>query len=63
VAGKLTRRVRPARRLRSSLWAHDDAFVAFFARLAASGIDRSNTLFIFTVTRATTVGVKDDCMA
>ena len=31
------------------LKAYDDAFAAFFARLTASGIDRSNTLFVFTV--------------
>jgi hypothetical protein len=28
---------------------YDDAFAAFFARLAADGIDKSNTLFVFTV--------------
>jgi len=31
------------------LKAYDDAFAAFFARLAAHGIDQSNTLFVFTV--------------
>ena len=31
------------------LKAYDDAFAAFFARLAADGIDKSNTLFVFTV--------------
>jgi hypothetical protein len=33
----------------AQLKAYDDAFAAFFARLAADGIDKSNTLFIFTV--------------
>ncbi len=33
----------------AQLKAYDDAFAAFFARLAAHGIDRSNTLFVFTV--------------
>jgi hypothetical protein len=28
---------------------YDDAFAAFFARLAKDGIDRSNTIFVFTV--------------
>jgi hypothetical protein len=28
---------------------YDDAFAKFFARLAADGIDKSNTLFVFTV--------------
>jgi hypothetical protein len=31
------------------LKAYDDAFAAFFARLAAHGITKNNTLFIFTV--------------
>jgi hypothetical protein len=31
------------------LKAYDDAFAAFFARLAADGIDKTNTLFVFTV--------------
>jgi hypothetical protein len=31
------------------LKAYDDAFGAFFSRLAADGIDKSNTLFVFTV--------------
>jgi hypothetical protein len=31
------------------LRAYDQAFAAFFARLAASGIDSSNTLFVFAV--------------
>ncbi len=31
------------------LKAYDDAFAAFFTRLAADGIDKSNTLFVFTV--------------
>src|SRR5262249_53936027 len=33
----------------AQLKAYDDAFAAFFARLAAAGIDQSNTLFVFTV--------------
>ncbi len=33
----------------AQLKSYDDAFAAFFARLAADGIDRSNTLFVFTV--------------
>ena len=32
----------------AQLKAYDDAFAAFFARLAADGIDQSNTLFVFT---------------
>jgi hypothetical protein len=32
----------------AQLKAYDDAFAAFFARLASDGIDRSNTLFVFT---------------
>src|SRR5262249_60344364 len=28
---------------------YDDAFAAFFDRLASDGLDRSNTLFVFTV--------------
>ena len=31
------------------LKAYDDAFGAFFSRLAGDGIDKSNTLFVFTV--------------
>jgi hypothetical protein len=31
------------------LHAYDQAFAAFFQRLAADGIDKSNTLFVFTV--------------
>jgi hypothetical protein len=31
------------------LKAYDEAFAAFFQRLAADGIDRDNTLFVFTV--------------
>ncbi|HZZ91244.1 MAG TPA: hypothetical protein VFE23_01710 [Usitatibacter sp.] len=31
------------------LKSYDDAFAAFFARLAAHGMDRSNTLFVFAV--------------
>jgi hypothetical protein len=31
------------------LAAYDQAFAAFFSRLAADGIDQSNTLFVFTV--------------
>lgn len=31
------------------LKAYDDAFAAFFARLAADGITKNNTLFVFTV--------------
>jgi hypothetical protein len=31
------------------LKAYDDAFAAFFTRLAADGIDRTNTMFVFTV--------------
>lgn len=31
------------------LKAYDDAFAAFFARLKADGIDKRNTLFVFTV--------------
>jgi hypothetical protein len=34
---------------KAQLKAYDDAFAAFFARLAADGIDRSNTLFVVTV--------------
>jgi hypothetical protein len=33
----------------AQLKAYDDAFAAFFARLAADGINRSNTEFVFTV--------------
>jgi hypothetical protein len=33
----------------AQLKAYDDAFAAFFTRLAADGIDKSNTLFVFTV--------------
>ncbi|HEY5373493.1 MAG TPA: hypothetical protein VIK01_07385, partial [Polyangiaceae bacterium] len=33
----------------AQLKAYDDAFVAFFTRLAADGIDKTNTLFVFTV--------------
>src|SRR5262245_13275622 len=33
----------------AQLKAYDDAFAAFFARLAADGINRQNTLFVFTV--------------
>ena len=33
----------------AQLKAYDDAFAAFFARLAADGITQSNTLFVFTV--------------
>ena len=33
----------------AQLKAYDDAFGAFFSRLAADGIDKSNTLFVFTV--------------
>ncbi len=33
----------------AQLKAYDDAFAAFFSRLAADGIDKSNTLFVFTV--------------
>ena len=32
----------------AALKAYDDAFAAFFARLAADGIDKSNTLFVVT---------------
>jgi hypothetical protein len=32
----------------AALKAYDDAFGKFFARLAADGIDKSNTLFVFT---------------
>jgi hypothetical protein len=31
------------------LKAYDDAFAAFFTRLTADGIDKSNTMFVFTV--------------
>jgi hypothetical protein len=31
------------------LKAYDDAFAAFFSRLAADGINKSNTMFVFTV--------------
>jgi hypothetical protein len=31
------------------LKAYDDAFAAFFSRLATDGIDKSNTMFVFTV--------------
>jgi hypothetical protein len=34
---------------KAQLKAYDDAFAAFFARLQADGIDRSNTLFVVTV--------------
>jgi hypothetical protein len=45
------------------LKAYDDAFAAFFARLAADGITRENTLFVFTVDEGDHfVGVrKTDC--
>jgi hypothetical protein len=33
----------------AELKAYDDAFAAFFARLARDGIDRRNTLFVVTV--------------
>jgi hypothetical protein len=33
----------------AQLQAYDAAFATFFARLAADGIDKSNTLFVFTV--------------
>jgi hypothetical protein len=33
----------------AQLKAYDDAFSAFFSRLAADGINKSNTLFVFTV--------------
>jgi hypothetical protein len=33
----------------AQLKSYDDAFAAFFARLAANGIDKSNTLSTFTV--------------
>ena len=33
----------------AQLKAYDDAFGTFFARLAGDGIDRTNTLFVFTV--------------
>jgi len=33
----------------AQLTAYDDAFAAFFDRLAANGINQSNTLFVFTV--------------
>jgi hypothetical protein len=33
----------------AQLKAYDDAFAAFFTRLAADGIDKTNTLFVFTV--------------
>jgi hypothetical protein len=33
----------------AQLKAYDDAFAAFFSRLASDGIDKSNTLFVFTV--------------
>jgi hypothetical protein len=33
----------------AQLKAYDDAFAAFFARLAGDGIDKSNTMFVFTV--------------
>ncbi|HWZ90178.1 MAG TPA: hypothetical protein VNW92_15045, partial [Polyangiaceae bacterium] len=33
----------------AQLKAYDDAFAAFFTRLAGDGIDKSNTLFVFTV--------------
>jgi hypothetical protein len=36
-------------RYEDQLAAYDQAFAAFFAELAAHGIDKSNTLFIFTV--------------
>ena len=31
------------------LKAYDDAFAAFFSRLATDGINKSNTMFVFTV--------------
>jgi hypothetical protein len=45
------------------LKAYDDAFAAFFARLAAHGITKDNTLFVFTVDEGDHfVGVqKTDC--
>jgi hypothetical protein len=33
----------------AQLKAYDDAFAAFFSRLAADGINKSNTMFVFTV--------------
>src|SRR6202035_3035585 len=33
----------------AQLAAYDQAFASFFSRLAADGIDQSNTLFVFTV--------------
>ena len=33
----------------AQLKAYDDAFATFFGRLASDGIDKSNTLFVFTV--------------
>jgi len=33
----------------AQLKSYDDAFAAFFTRLAADGIDKTNTLFVFTV--------------
>ena len=33
----------------AQLKSYDDAFAAFFSRLAADGIDKSNSLFVFTV--------------
>lgn len=38
----------------AQLQTYDAAFAKFFARLAADGIDKSNTLFIFTSDEATT---------
>ena len=50
-AGQHPLRVRPRRgRLRTQqLQDYDDAFGKFFDRLAADGINKSNTLFVFTV--------------
>jgi hypothetical protein len=47
----------------AQLKAYDDAFDAFFRRLAASGITKDNTLFVFTVDEGDHfVGVrKNDC--
>jgi hypothetical protein len=47
----------------AQLKAYDDAFGAFFSRLAADGINKSNTLFVFTVDEGDHfVGVqKTDC--
>jgi hypothetical protein len=48
--GTPTRHSARARRATSSSRrAYDDAFAAFFQRLAGDGINRGNTLFVFTV--------------